>query len=288
MSATRLPIVIAALALGLIPAGSRGAPAAAPRAALVAAWEIAQQASIAHIRDPKERHAAQRRFADARRELVAPAPPGPRPAGWLEELAKRELAVAGRYRATESAVAPPQPSWWDRLWTWLGDRVRQLIETAFGRARLGPAQANVLAYGLLALATLTLTLVAVRMVAAIQFDRRGRARAVAPLAVAPAARDLYAAACRCAESGDHARAARLLFAAAVAALELRGDVRNRRSATVGDLRGSLRSRDASLVPSFDAIARPFVTSAYAERPVRLDEWEAARIAYLSLTPVTPR
>jgi hypothetical protein len=76
----------------------------------------------------------------------------------------------------------------------------------------------------------------------------------------------------------------LLFAATVVALDLRGVVTEDPSATVGDLRRALRSRQTELVPPFDAVAAPFVASAYAERAVEPADWERAHAAFLTFAP----
>ena len=107
----------------------------------------------------------------------------------------------------------------------------------------------------------------VRLLAAMQIDREKRRGVSSPLELGRNARALYVQACTLAAGGNYAQAARLLFVAAVTALDLRGLMRDDASATVGELRRALRARDGALVPPFDEIAGPFVTAAYAERDV---------------------
>jgi len=280
------PAVRALLAIATILAAGRAAVAgasgeAATRAQLVARWEHAQRAAIAKIPQRKARAAAETRLAAERRGLdEGPGTSGPSD---LSQIAARELRTAGRYDLAHAA-APPSPNWWQRFWTWVSEHVGKLLRLVFGRAHVSPSQAVAAGYVLLAAVTLLLLIVALRLIASIDFDRRRRARGVEPLAGKPDARALYERALRCAERERYGDAVKLLFAAAVTALELRGELEERRSATVGELRASVRARDASLTVPFDAIARPFVFSAYAERAVGSDEWERARGAYLALVP----
>ncbi len=243
-------------------------------------WETAQHASIAAIHDKKTRVAAERRFEAERRALVGPPAAGP-PAS-IGKAVTRELAVPGRYHLTERPEPPLRPTWWQQLWSWLVDRWKELYQRLFGRAKVGATQAAFIGYTIAALAALLLVAVGWRLVASLQFSRGSGARDVTALGNAPDASALYRAACRSADSGEFGHAAKLLFGAAVASLHLRGEIDARRSATVGELRRSLRARDGARAQQFDAIARPFVASAYAGRAVGGDEWIAARDAYLSI------
>jgi hypothetical protein len=103
-----------------------------------------------------------------------------------------------------------------------------------------------------------------------------------PLAETPSPRALYQQACDAANRRDYGNAALLLFAATVALLDRQGAVEADRSATVGDFRRALRTRNAALIPSFDAVAAPFVQRAYAERAVGEAQWQTARSAFESL------
>ena len=136
---------------------------------------------------------------------------------------------------------------------------------------------------LIGFAVLALVFAVIRLLAEFQIDRR-RAAAVEALNPARDARKLYERATAAALRGDLTAASRLLFAAAVVALDLRGVVAEDPSATVGDLRRALRSRQNELVPPFDAVAAPFVASTYAERAVEAADWERAHAAFLTFAP----
>ena len=94
---------------------------------------------------------------------------------------------------------------------------------------------------LIGLAVLVLVFVVIRLLAEFQIDRR-RAATVEALGAPRDARKLYERATAAARKGDFTAASRLLFAATVVALDLRGVVTEDPSATVGDLRRALRSR----------------------------------------------
>lgn len=269
--------------LGLALTLAIASPAPAQRDALIASWTSAQEQTIDAIKDPKRRAAAQRRFASERSELDAS--PQPAPQTDVVALAKRELATRGRYQLRADAAPLAEKSWLERVMEWLGARWDDFWNAVFGRAHLSTGQSQFFGTTLIAVFLLVLVLVAVRLVANVQIQRRKREAAITGLDTKPGAHVLYARACRSADAGAYGEAAKLLFAATVALLDLRGDVRDRTSATVREMRGQLRSRgEREPVAHFDAIAQPFVASAYAERSVRGDEWEAARTAYAALVP----
>ncbi|MBV8490883.1 MAG: hypothetical protein JO199_10180 [Candidatus Eremiobacteraeota bacterium] len=276
-------------AAGLLLAMTVTAPpqGAAQREALIETWTHAQQRAIASMRKPKAREAAAARFAKERRALAnggtQPAPPAN-----LSSLAKRELATRGRYQLGTAVVAAPQEPWWERALDWLYDRWNDFWKAVFGRATLSAGQSQFVGTFLIAVFAFVVIFAAVRLSMQVQFERARRAGTIVGLDDGPSAAALYARASERAAAGDYAAAAKLLFAATAAALDLRGDVRNSTSATVREMRGALRSRNAAMVPNFDAVARPFVTSAYAQRAVRRDEWEAAKSAYLAMAPERAR
>jgi hypothetical protein len=216
------------------------------------------------------------RLLEARAALATPQPS-------LRGLAARELATPGRYHLTTQPAPPPQNSIWMRLWTWLSDRWMDLWRATFGRAHLEHGTAVVIGDALIVVVALVILFVAVRLFATVVLERRARGAGAQALDSAGDAAATYAAACESARRGDYARASRLLFAATIAALSMRGVVREDRSATVGEIRRGLSGDDAALVAPFDAVASAFVTSAYAERPVDGLQWERAQAAYLTLT-----
>lgn len=197
----------------------------------------------------------------------------------LQVLAARELGTPGRYHI-ENVPAESEP-WWARPWRWLQDRWQGVWQAIFGRLHLHvgrQAAANVGDVMLVLLGVLMI-FVAVRLLINLQLARDAARASSVPLEARPSPRALYNAACNAASGGDHGGAALLLFAATVALLERRGDVEPTGSATVGDLRRELRSRNVSLVAAFDSIAGPFVQRAYAERSVDERQWQDARDAF---------
>jgi hypothetical protein len=280
MMRARVAAVAALAACAL--AGGR-AEAATSRDALIARWVDASTGSIASIHDPKARRAAQQQFDRTRARLDDGSAASPAP-GDLSALAARELAKPGRYQLSVAPQVPPHQSIWEQVWNWLRDRVAEIWNALFSRANISPGGAAAIGWVLTIVASAVFVIVTVSLLLRVQFDRRRAGGVLEALDAAPDAQALYRLASEAAQRGEYALAARLLFAATVAALGLRGAVRDDASATVGDLRRALRSRDASLVSPFDSVAAPFVASAYAERPVRADEWERAHEAYLTLAP----
>ena len=212
---------------------------------------------------------------------IAVASPAPTPPPNLKALVVQELRVPGRYHLKPSAETVPEPSkpWWDRLLTWLQDRVADIWRAAFGRARLGRGGAVAIGDLLMAVAALLVVVAAFRLAGEMRFTRDRRARSVESLDAASSAPELDRAACDRAARGDYVAASRLLFGATVASLDLAGIVRGHRSTTVGELRRELRARDRRLAPPFDDVAAAFVTGTYAEQPVDTAQWERARDAY---------
>ncbi len=233
--------------------------------------------------DDATRSALVARWAAAshRSPHVLQSPAGAQPPADLKRLAAAELSTRGRYRLAPERPAAARPSPWLEFWQWVRDRWNDLWRAAFGRVRLGPGGAVVAGDALMALLALFLLVVAFRLLSGLSIERRAAARA-RRLETPPDASELYAAACACARDGDYARASAALFAAAVASLSARGVVRDDRSATVGDLRRTLRAEDGTLVAPFDDVASAFVAGTYAERALASGEWERARTSYLRL------
>lgn len=215
--------------------------------------------------------------ADRRlREGIAPPQTSLAP---LHALAVEELSVPGRYHLRDAAAAPPAQTWWERLWSWLGDRWNALMSALFGHARVNPRVAGAVGDIVIALLVLAVAAAAVRIL--IVYGRRGqRPGLVRALDSAADAATLYAMAVDRAERGEFAAASQLLFRATLALLDVRGTLRDDASATVGEIRRRLPARDVA--SAFDAIARLFVAGTYAERPLDAAQWERARDAYLRL------
>lgn len=210
----------------------------------------------------------------------AQAPPN------LQALAQRELASPGRYTLTEAPVAPLRESLWKRFLRWLGERWEQVWRSLSKRVHFSERTANGIGWTLLAVVTFGLMWVAVRLLVNLQVARSRKRSDAQPLQGRLDPQALYEGARDAANRGEYGRAALLLFAATVALLDLRGTVCAGRSSTVGDLRRELRSNDASLVALFDAVAGPFVQTAYAERAVDASQWERAERGYSGLSEST--
>jgi len=230
------------------------------REALVARWLAASHAhSIAHLNS-------------------APAATNGAPANLLD-LVQRELSAPGRYQIAKPVVPPAAKPWWLQLWDWLSDRWQQFWNALFGHAHIGRAQAASIGDVLLVLVGLVFVFVLFRLLRDMQFGRRSGPTQYEPLVEAPSPRALYRDACDAAARGDYGTAALLLFTAMVLFLDRRHAVALTSSATVGDLRRSLRAGNGALVAPFDAVAAPFVQRAYAERPISEAQWNTARVAY---------
>ncbi len=206
---------------------------------------------------------------------------GAQPPADLKRLVAAELSIRGRYRLAAEPAAVARPSLWLEFWQWVRDRWNDLWRAAFGRVHVGPRGAVVAGDALMALVALVLLVVAFRLLSGLSIERRTAARALR-IETPRDASELYAAACAWARDGDYARASADLFAAAVASLSARGVVSDDRSATVGDLRRTLRTEDGALVAPFDDVASAFVAGTYAERALARGEWERARSSYLRL------
>ncbi len=201
----------------------------------------------------------------------------------LQALAQRELASPGRYSLTETPPPPARESLWRRFLSWLGDRWDRLWRSLSKRVHFSERTANGIGWTLLAVVSFVLLWVAVRLLVNLQLVRSRKRLNAQPLQAPLDPEALYQTARDAASRGEYGRAALLLFAATVALLDLRGAVSGNRTATVGDLRRDLRSNDASLVALFDAIAAPFVQTAYAERAVDVSQWERAEREYSRLS-----
>ena len=207
---------------------------------------------------------------------VAPAPP--RDPG---KLARAILSDTSRYHLTQPQVRERPKTWLERAWDWIALQWSRLIRALVGKVRV-PAKAST------ALGDAIVFFLVVFFVAALakvlgSLGRRAPSRALATSVTELSdphqlyRRSLTAAA-------DHAltQALELLFAAAVATLDRRGLTHSDVSSTVGDFRRDIRTRDASLIEPFDAIADPFTAAVYAQRPPGEADWVRAHVAFLAL------
>jgi hypothetical protein len=208
---------------------------------------------------------------------TAPPPPD------LAALAQREFAIAGRYRLTAAPARAAGEPWWERAWDWIVQGWQKLWNLLFAHAHVGKATAASIGDVLLVIVGILLIYVVVRLLRNLQLSRTPAPAESEALPVPPAPFALYKEACAAAARGEYGAAALLLFGAMVAVLDRQGMVGFTTSSTVGDLRRTLRARNAAMVGSFDAVAAPFVQKAYAERPIDESQWQRARQAYVILS-----
>lgn len=201
----------------------------------------------------------------------------------LHALAQRELSATGRYRLSTPNLPTATAPWWQRAWDWIAERWQKFWDAIFARAHVGRETAASIGDVLLVVVGLLLIFVVVRLLRNLQFARSASLSGSEPLAESPTPRALYRQACNAATRGDYGTATLLLFAATVAFLDRQGAVHVTSSATVGDLRRAVRAADANLLGSFDAVATPFVQTAYAERPIDEPQWHRARTAFVALS-----
>lgn len=267
-------VALAVLLLGAAPVTSQSS--------LFARWQHDNRAAIATIRDAKKRAAAQKTF-DATLQR-ARANDTVRVTWNARAAAANELAQPGRYHLAPPKSAARKKSLWERAMDWIGTQFDRLWNALFGKVKVSQGGRNAFGDVALAVALLLLVLAVVRLLAGAQLERRvRRGGAYEALEARRSARALAWEAAALAERGDYTHAVRVLFLAAVTALDLRGVVHDDAGSTVGELRRALRARDAQLAEPFDRIAAPFVAAAYAEVPIGAAEWQRARAAYGDLT-----
>jgi hypothetical protein len=202
---------------------------------------------------------------------VTPAPPHD-----IVRAVRAELAVPGRYHL--QAAARPHQSLLGALFQWFWERWNSLWTFIAHHLRIGRGGASLIGDIVVVVCVLLIAAVAAHLLAQFQLEQARRARSV-EVAPVRSAHALAVAAAQAAESGDYARAIRVLFMAVVTLLDLRGVVHDDRSATVNELRRALHERDGRLEPAFIEIARLYTSAAYAETPVDERAWRNARAAY---------
>jgi hypothetical protein len=199
----------------------------------------------------------------------------PRPPIAIVRAVRTELAIPGRYHL---GTAAPHRSLLDAMLAWLGDRWSELWNLLTSHVKLGPAGTSLIGDAIVVLCVAAIALIGARVLAQFQYERSRREHVTA-LAEPRSAHALAAQAAQAAQAGDYARAIRLVFIAAVTLLDLRGVVRDERSATINELRRALHERDGALEPAFVEIARLYTAAAYAQMPAGPDAWQRARAAY---------
>lgn len=191
---------------------------------------------------------------------------------------RTELAIPGRYHLHPATAA--RPSWLELAVRWVADAFGRFERLLSARLHLSPAQSSVIGDAVVIACVTLVAFVAARMLIAMQLER-GRFQPQM-LGSSRSAQALSRAAQEAALSGDFVRAIRLIFAASVVMLDLRGVVADDESATVNELRRALRARASAAEPPFSEIARAYTDAAYAERGVDADTWARAQAAYARL------
>ena len=241
-------------------------------------WESVNRAAIANTSKPSSRASA-RRALDATLARVRTPGPSVLPRSAPRAVAASELAFPGRYDLRDRSMSAATKTAWQRFTDWVGDRLNALWKALFGNVHLGRTGAIVGGDIALILLVIGLIAVLVRVFISMQVDRSRRGGTSTPLERRASARALYLQACAFALEGAYEAAVQRLFLAALTALDLRGVLRENASATVGDIRRVLRSRDSGLVAAFDAVAAPFVDATYAETSIVAARWMQAKDAY---------
>lgn len=186
--------------------------------------------------------------------------------------ARIELATPLRYQL--HPAPPPQEPWFERLL----DAVQDFFNRMFAHAHAAHGAAAFVWVVLAALFALSIWAI-VRVALHIARRRPHAGSSAEPIALAHDDVRLASAAFEAAERGEMTIAIRLLLRAAVALLDVRGDIDDDASATIGELRREARSLGVDVASSFDEIASAYVSGVYAERPVEAPMWSRARNAY---------
>jgi hypothetical protein len=194
----------------------------------------------------------------------------------LVRAVRAELATPGRYQL--ELHSREQRSLLRLALQWLADRYADFLHALEARVHVGPSGVSLFGDVLIVIAVIVLGVIGARLLIAFQLERAQRARA---LEVGPA-RSAYAiarAASQAAAAGAYAQAIRLLFAAAVTLLDLRGVVHDDAGATINELQRELRARQSGADQPFAALARMYTAAAYAEDPLDASSWQRAREEY---------
>jgi hypothetical protein len=194
----------------------------------------------------------------------------------IVEAVRAELAVPGRYQLSTGRIE--HRSLLDQIFQWLWDRWSALFHALFSHIKIGPQGTSLIGDAVIVLCVVAIAAIGAHLLVQLQDERSRRERAVA-LAPARSAHAFALAATAAANAGDYAHAIRLLFIAAVTLLDLRGVMRDERSATINQLRRALHARHGALDQPFAEIARLYTAAAYAQTPAGADAWQRARTAY---------
>jgi hypothetical protein len=200
----------------------------------------------------------------------------------------REVLAQPDFRTPVRAgpTRAPKPNWFDRIWTSFADWWSRLLVRAFTAAAGIPAIGNIVAFALIAAASVALAFLIFR-IAMFVIARRARPGRISvvgtPLTDHPSADETYSAARAAARDGLYGLAIALLFQAALLALDRSGSVPYDSARTAGEYRRAVKRSVAGAAASFETLARAFTFAAYAETPAGEGDWRAADAAYASMS-----
>jgi hypothetical protein len=196
----------------------------------------------------------------------------------LVRAVRSELATPGRYELHPATTA--SPSWLELAVRFVGDAFDRFERAIASHLHLTPVQTSVVGDGVVLVCAAVVALVAARLLMSLQLEG-GRYQAQ-PLGSSRSAQALARAAHEAALAGNYVHAIRLIFAAAVVLLDLRGIVADDESWTINELKRALRERASGAEPPFSEIARAYTAAAYAESAVDAAAWKRAEDAYARL------
>lgn len=254
----------------------------APPPTLFERWLHANRSTIAAKHSPHVRAAENARLAATLRRITSERTriTGVS-ASAISASVRVELARPGRYHL-KLAVVEPRATWWEILGGWIAGRVGALYRLLAAHVKVGPKIRTTVGDIVILLTVLFVALVGARMLRSLQIVRDAVHAVQQPLAFRQSAQALFAAADAHAQAGDHARAIRELFIAAITLLDVRGVLHAESSATVNELRSALLVANDRVEPAFIALTENFSAVTYAEQTPSAREWQAARAAYLGI------
>jgi len=188
--------------------------------------------------------------------------------------------------ARSAPTRAPQQSWLERMWTSFVDWWSRLLSRAFFAAASVPAIGNLVAFALIATASIALAFLVFRIARVVMVRRARTSRSTfagTPLIDHADAVETYSAARAAARNGSYGLAIALLFQAALLTLDRSGSVPYDAARTAGEYRRAVRRSVAGAAPSFETLARAFTYAAYAETPAGESDWRAADAAYASMS-----
>lgn len=183
-------------------------------------------------------------------------------------------------------IAHVTPSPWAAFLQWLHDRWNDFARIFSHSVHVAPGVQIAGGDVLLGLCIVGVLAVAIRLGAQYvrEFSPPAQQRRVEPRV---AARGLYVRAGTAAEAGRWAEAIALLFAAALALLDVRGLLHDDPSRTVNECRRDVRASAPACSAAFDRIAQAFTAAAFAGTGATPETWAATRAAYEELMHAAP-